>query len=203
MRHAHALVSLILTHLNTPLRLPAGTLTRLHRQTAVSGDQVRLIKAPAQPASDRRTALGKHTDFGSLTILFNRLGGLQILPPGAEPAWTYVKPLPGHCIVNLGDAMVRFTNGLLRSNIHRVVSPPGEQAGETRYSVVYFARPEDEVVLRRLEGSDVIPELKEGQEDEGMNSREWVKLQAMRMRKVENASEEDRKRQWRESGRGT
>lgn len=209
MRHAHALVSLILTHLNIHLRLPPGTLTQLHRQTAVSGDQVRLIKAPPQPVSDRRTALGKHTDFGSLTILFNRLGGLQILPPpsltpaGAEPAWTYVKPLPGHCIVNLGDAMVRFTNGLLRSNIHRVVSPPGEQAAETRYSLVYFARPEDEVVLRRLEGSDVIPELKEGQENEGMNSREWVKLQAMRMRQVENASEEDRKRLWRESGRGT
>ena len=37
--------------------------------------------------------------------------------------------LAGHAIVNLGDAMVNFTNGLLRSNIHRVVSPPGEQAG--------------------------------------------------------------------------
>jgi isopenicillin N synthase-like dioxygenase len=208
MRHAHVLVSFILTHLNTHLRLPPGTLTDLHRQTAVSGDQVRLIKAPPQAPSDLRTALGKHTDFGSLTILFNKLGGLQILPPpsltpaGEKPEWTFVKPLPGHCIVNLGDAMVKFTNGLLRSNIHRVVSPPGEQAKETRYSLVYFARPEDEVVLRRLEGSDVIPPLKEGHGEDGMNSKEWIKLQAMRLQ-AENTSAEERKRLWKESGRGS
>jgi isopenicillin N synthase-like dioxygenase len=208
MRHAHALVLIILEHLNTHLDLPPGTLARLHRQMAVSGDQVRLVKAPPQPPSDLKTALGKHTDFGSITILFNRLGGLQILPPpsltpkGEQPAWTYVKPLPGHCIVNLGDAMVKFTNGLLRSNIHRVVSPPGEQAKETRYSLVYFARPEDDVVLRRLEGSDVIPQLAEGQSEEATNSKEWIKLQAMRL-KADNTSEEERMRLWKESGRGT
>jgi isopenicillin N synthase-like dioxygenase len=150
--------------------------------------------------------LGKHTDFGSLTILFNRLGGLQILPPpsltlaGKEPQWTYVKPLRGHCIINLGDAMTKFTGGVLRSNIHRVVSPPGEQAKETRYSVVYFARPEDEVILRRLESS-VIP--KGDNEGEAMNSKEWIKLQAMRLRKdTTEKSEEERKRLWEESGRG-
>ena len=208
MRHAHALVLFILEHLNTHLELPPGTLAQLHRQTAVSGDQVRLIRAPPQPPSDLKTALGKHTDFGSITILFNRLGGLQILPPpsltpeGEQPAWTYVKPLPGHCIVNLGDAMVKFTNGLLRSNIHRVVSPPGEQVTETRYSLVYFARPEDDVVLKRLEGGDVIPPLKEGQSEEGMNSKDWIHLQAMRL-KATKATEEERRRLWEESGRGS
>jgi isopenicillin N synthase-like dioxygenase len=209
MHHSHALVRLILSHLNSHLHLPPGVLESLHRQSAVSGDQVRIVKAPPQPPSDQRTALGKHTDFGSITILFNRLGGLQILPPpslvpaGQEPEWTYVKPLAGHCIVNLGDAMVKFTNGLLRSNIHRVVSPPGEQAKETRYSLVYFARPEDEVVLKRLEGSDVIPEVKDGELEEEMSSKEWIKLQAMRLRKVNgDMSEEERRRLWEESGRG-
>jgi isopenicillin N synthase-like dioxygenase len=207
MRSSHALVLFILEHLNTHLKLPEGTLAQLHRQTAVSGDQVRIVKAPPQPPSDLKTALGKHTDFGSITILFNRLGGLQILPPpsltpaGEEPTWTYVKPLPGHCIVNLGDAMVKFTNGLLRSNIHRVVSPPGEQAKATRYSLVYFARPEDDVPLKRLEGSDVIPPLKEGQTEDGMNSKDWIKLQAMRLR-AEHVSEEERKNLWKDSGRG-
>ena len=208
MRHAHTLVLLILDHLNTHLRLPPGTLAQLHRQTAVSGDQVRLVKAPPQPPSDLKTALGKHTDFGSIAILFNRLGGLQILPPpsltpeGQEPSWTYVKPLPGHCIVNLGDAMVKFTNGLLRSNIHRVVSPPGEQAKETRYSLVYFARPEDEIVLKRLEGSEVIPPPAKGQDEGSMNSKDWIKLQALRL-KADNTTEEERKRLWQETGRGS
>jgi hypothetical protein len=114
----------------------------------------------------------------------------------------YVKPLRGHCIVNLGDAMVKFSGGLLRSNVHRVVSPPGEQAGETRYSVVYFSRPGNEVELRRLEGG-VIP-VGEGVEGEVMSAKDWIKLQAMRLRKVDgNMGEEERRRLWEESGRGT
>ncbi|KAJ5213682.1 hypothetical protein N7449_000851 [Penicillium cf. viridicatum] len=151
MQGSHAIVTLILDILNDQLALPKDTLSNLHRQQAVSGDQVRFVKAPPQPVDDRRTALGQHTDFGSVTVLFNRLGGLQVLPPGADAEWVYVRPLPGHAIVNLGDAMVKFTNGLFRSNIHRVVAPPGLQAESTRYSLVYFARPEDSVMLRRLE----------------------------------------------------
>ena len=111
-------------------------------------------------------------------MLFNRVGGLQVLPQGEDGEWLYVRPLPGHAIVNLGDAMVKFTNGLLRSNIHRVVSPPGEQGGWTRYSVVYFARPEDDVLLRRLEGSKLIPEV-EGGEEEEINSKDWVLRRAL------------------------
>jgi isopenicillin N synthase-like dioxygenase len=100
--------------------------------------------------------------------------------------------------------MVKFTNGLLRSNIHRVMSPPGEQAKETRYSLVYFARPEDEVVLKRLEGSDVIPPTAEGEEQgEEMSAKEWIELQAMRLRKIKpEMSEEERQKLWKESGRG-
>lgn len=209
MKSSHALVTLILQHLTTHLQLPAETLTSIHRQNQLSGDQVRIVKSPPQAPSDQKTALGKHTDFGSITVLFNRLGGLQILPPpsltpaGQQPQWTYVKPLPGHCIVNLGDAMVKFTNGLLRSNIHRVVSPPGEQAKEIRYSLVYFARPEEDVVLKQLDGSDVIPPLKKGAKEEAMSSKEWIKLQAMRLRQVNpGMSGEERKTLWENSGRG-
>ena len=205
---SHKLVTFLLSLLNSHLQLPEGTLQSLHRVDQPSGDQIRIIKSPPQPPSDQRTALGKHTDFGSLTILFNRLGGLQILPPpslappGEELEWTYVKPLPGHCIINLGDAMTKFSGGLLRSNIHRVVSPPGEQAKETRYSLVYFSRPEDKVVLKRLEGG-IIPKEKDGEDGEAMNSKEWIKLQALRLRRVGVESEEERRRLWQESGRGS
>lgn len=175
---AHSIVSLLLDHLNTHLHLPPSTLANLHRLHHHSGDQVRFIKAPPQPAGDRRTALGEHTDFGSVTVLFNRLGGLQVLPPGEGSEWCYVRPLPGHCIVNLGDAMVKFTSGLLRSNMHRVISPPGKQANCTRYSLVYFARPEDDVVLKRLE-SEVIPSLAEGVVEEEVSAKDWIIGRAM------------------------
>ncbi|PGG95268.1 hypothetical protein AJ79_10157 [Helicocarpus griseus UAMH5409] len=177
--NAHGIVTVVLNLLNEHLQLPPSTLANLHRLNAVSGDQVRMIKAPPQPPDDRRTALGQHTDFGSVTVLFNRVGGLQILPPGRDAEWCYVRPLPGHAIINLGDAMVKFTNGLLRSNIHRVVSPPGSQAETTRYSLVYFSRPEEDVILKRLQGSDCIPPLAPGEEEEEIKSKDWIIRRAL------------------------
>ncbi|KAL4779212.1 hypothetical protein BJX76DRAFT_365460 [Aspergillus varians] len=174
LKCSYSIVTLILDLLNAKLGLPESTLANIHRLQAVSGDQVRFVKAPPQPADDRRTALGEYTDFGKVSVLFNRLGGLQVLPPGLDAEWQYVRPLPGHAIVNLGDAMVKLTNGLFRSNIHRVVSPPGEQADSTRYSLTYFSRPEDDVPLRRLGGSSRIPELGECEEEEAINSKDWT-----------------------------
>lgn len=177
MSNSHAIVTLILTILNGKLGLPANTLPDMHRQSALSGDQVRWVKAPPQPMNDRRVALGQHTDFGSVTVLLNRVGGLQVQMPGTDD-WVYVRPLPGHAIINLGDAMVKFSNGLLRSNIHRVSAPPGAQAECTRYSLVYFARPEDEVILRRLEGK-LIPPLEGNEVEEAVSSKEWIIRRAL------------------------
>ena len=176
---AHGIVELVLELLNEHLRLPPNILQDMHRLEGHSGDQIRFIKAPPQPAHDRRTALGEHTDFGSVTVLFNRLGGLQVLPPGRNAEWCYVKPLPHHAIINLGDAMVKFTNGLLRSNIHRVMAPPGEQADYTRYSLVYFNRPENDVMLKRLDTSELIPPLDEDEVEEEINSKDWIIRRAL------------------------
>lgn len=181
MTHSHAIVTLLLRHLNTRLQLPSSTLESLHRLSAVSGDQVRWVHAPPQPMDDRKTALGEHTDFGSVTVLFNRLGGLQVLPPGAD--WCYVKPLRGHAVVNLGDAMVKFSAGILRSNIHRVVNPPGQQGECSRMSLVYFARPEDDIVLKVLEGSELIDDERKGKVEfkgeEEVTSKEWILRRAL------------------------
>jgi len=98
--------------------------------------------------------------------------------------WLYVQPLRGHCIVNLGDALVKFTRGVLRSNIHRVVNPPGEQADEVRYSLVYFARPENDILLKALEGSAVIGEGKEEEGEEEITAKEWILRRALGRRGV-------------------
>lgn len=66
--------------------------------------------------------------------------------------------------------------------MHRVVSPPGEQAGETRYSLVYFSRPGDEVLLKRLEGG-AIPPLAEGVFEEDVKSVDWIRDKALARRK--------------------
>ncbi|KAJ9634673.1 hypothetical protein H2204_006122 [Knufia peltigerae] len=115
----------------------------LNRFEESSGDHVRLTLKRPSDESKSEIGLASHTDFGSVTILFNWLGGLQIesRTPGRIGEWEYVKPMPGKAIINLGDAMVSFSNGALKSAKHRVVESPGPQAGMERVSIVYFVRP--------------------------------------------------------------
>jgi isopenicillin N synthase-like dioxygenase len=174
MKHCRAAVDVLLEHLNIHLELLPGTLANLHRIHERSGDHVRFVQAPPFPFDAAQARRAEHTDFGSITVLFNWLGGLQIRLPDSDDEWVYVRPVPGSCVVNLGDAMVKFTAGLLRSNIHRVVPPVGDQAGETRNSLVFFSRPEDSVVLKRLEGGviDSQPVVESGEPE--MSAHEWI-----------------------------
>ncbi|KAI1413511.1 Clavaminate synthase-like protein [Hypoxylon sp. FL1857] len=141
MKTSHSTVTLLLNLLNKSLDLPKGTLASLHQLKAMSSDTVRIIKAPSLPLDERDAIiLREHTDYGSITLVYNTLGGLQALAPGKDAKFVYVQPLPGHLIVNIGDSLYRFTNGLLRASMHRVVAPPGEQADFDRYSLTYFLR---------------------------------------------------------------
>lgn len=112
-------------------------------------------------------------------MLFNWLGGLQIRDQsssdGSVEDWVYVKPIPGSCIINLADSLVRFTAGILKSNIHRVAPAPGLQAGLPRYSLVYFAHPNDDVQLAPVKGGMVDEAVKEAVDD-GIRAtaQEWV-----------------------------
>lgn len=177
-RHAQSISTFLLTNLNDFLGLQPGTLTSMHRLSQESGDHVRFTCAQPPSKDQDQTTLGAHTDLGSVTVLFNRQGGLQVLLPKHvspvypdhvsevdltdcdtgpdEGSWAWVRPLPGHAIINLGDALVKFTSGVLRSNIHRVAAPPGQQRKLVRHSLVYFSRPEEAHVMKVLEGSELI-----------------------------------------------
>ncbi|KAI0701058.1 hypothetical protein BC835DRAFT_1265438 [Cytidiella melzeri] len=144
------LAACIIAVLNDRLGLPKGALADKHRIDEPSGCESRCIKSPPlKDASPDKVALSPHTDFGSLSILHNRTGGLQVLPPGSEQ-WQYIKPIPGHAVCNIGDALSLLSGGILHSNIHRVVTPPREQAKVERWSLVYFCRPYETVELNAL-----------------------------------------------------
>lgn len=72
---------------------------------------------------------------------------------------------------------------MLRSNLHRVVNPPGEQGDQIRYSLVYFNRPEDDVILKVLDGSALIDEKKKKEpgfeEGEEISAKQWILNRAM------------------------
>ncbi|RDB30721.1 hypothetical protein Hypma_005943 [Hypsizygus marmoreus] len=175
---------------NDKLGLPAGKLLEKHSMEEYSGSEARVIKTIPTP-TEKGQLLGSHTDFGSLSFLHNRLGGLQVLVPGVD-TWQYVKPIPGHAICNIGDALALFSGGILRSNLHRVVPPPGYQSTLIRWSLVFFTRPGNSVPLRALvEDSPIVAEAvaKHPEKDfeTGSTSYEWfsrrIKYQRINNRK--------------------
>ena len=178
--HAFGIIGKLLLHLDKHLALSPGTLASLSPQEKASGTSLRMLRCLPQAVGSVRTNLAGHTDMGSITMLFNTVGGLQILPFGSintNANWRYVRPEPGCALINLGDAMVQWSGGLLRSSLHRVVTPPGDQAGCTRYSIAYLIRPEGNVSMERL-GGPVIPQSTEEVSDEELCARDWEVMRA-------------------------
>lgn len=100
--------------------------------------------------SDRIT-LGGHTDIGVVTMLFNIVGGLQVLPAAEENVslnWRCIKSQQDCCIVNLGDTIVEWTGMGLRSSLHCVIDPQGLQAKVKRQSLAYLVRPAHEMTMK-------------------------------------------------------
>mmetsp|Transcript_12612 Transcript_12612/g.16315 ORF Transcript_12612/g.16315 Transcript_12612/m.16315 type:complete len:370 (+) Transcript_12612:182-1291(+) len=81
------------------------------------------------------TTLSGHTDWGTITILAAEKSGLQIIKgDGEEVEWVAPNYGPGDLLVNCGDYMTTWSNGIFKSVIHRVVMP----LGETRVSIPFF-----------------------------------------------------------------
>ena len=55
-------------------------------------------------------------------------------------------------MINVGDMLSRHTNNKLKSTIHRVINPPKELWGTSRYSIPFFMHPISDMKLDVLEG---------------------------------------------------
>jgi isopenicillin N synthase-like dioxygenase len=124
----------------TCLELPADFFTPRHR-----GDNVtlRFLHYPANLARQGEAQLGAgaHTDYGSITLLFqDDVGGLEVR--GLDGNWRSAPPLPGCVLINTGDLMERWTNGRFRSTPHRVLPVTGAR---DRYSIALFVDPDTAV----------------------------------------------------------
>lgn len=93
---------------------------------------------------------GAHGDINLITLLMGASAdGLQVLR--RDGAWIPITALPEQIVVNVGDMMDRLTNHKLKSTIHRVVNPPRERMGTSRYSIPFFMHPRSEMDLSCLD----------------------------------------------------
>ena len=89
---------------------------------------------------------GQHEDINLITLLIGASAdGLEVLNKKGE--WVAVTALPDHIVVNVGDMLQRLTNGKLKSTTHRVVNPPREKWGTSRFSIPFFLHPRSEMRL--------------------------------------------------------
>ena len=92
---------------------------------------------------------GAHGDINLITLLMGASAdGLQVLR--RDGAWIPITALPEQIVVNVGDMMDRLTNHKLKSTIHRVVNPPREKMGTSRFSIPFFMHPRSEMDLSCL-----------------------------------------------------
>ncbi|MGY0216370.1 isopenicillin N synthase family dioxygenase [Endozoicomonadaceae bacterium StTr2] len=99
-----------------------------------------------EPADSEQLGAGVHTDYGMFTFLFqDGVSGLEILDK--DDKWIGVSPARDKIIINTGDLMERWTNGVFRSTRHRVRMNPDS---EPRYSAAIFFDPDDDTVVETL-----------------------------------------------------
>ncbi len=92
----------------------------------------------------------EHEDINLITLLMGASAdGLQVQNKSGE--WISVTALPEQIVVNVGDMLQRLTNNKLKSTTHRVINPPREKWGTSRYSIPFFLHPRSEVSLTCLD----------------------------------------------------
>lgn len=111
------------------------------------GGIARLIRYPAsthpKPLTNenKEIGLGAHSDYECFTLLLQDAPGLEVLSPDGH--WVNAEPAEGAIIVNVGDFLMRWTNGVYKSTVHRVVN----RTAKERFSIpLFFSINYDEVV---------------------------------------------------------
>lgn len=132
-------------HLDVPIDM-----LQQHRSQPVS--QLRLINylPSSEPGSDK-AAMGAHTDYELLTVLYQSSPGIELLD--LHEGWVTPDLEPGSVLVLVGDALEVFSGGRFTSTMHRVA--PGVASG--RMSIPFFAAPDFNAVIEPVTGRNVDP----------------------------------------------
>lgn len=112
---------------------------------------LRLLHYPPIPADAEGVRAGAHEDINLITLLLGaEEAGLELLDRDGK--WLAIHPPEGAMVVNVGDMLQRLTNHVLPSTTHRVVNPPPERRGVSRYSMPFFLHPAPDFLIETLPG---------------------------------------------------
>jgi isopenicillin N synthase-like dioxygenase len=101
--------------------------------TPAPNQLLKIIRYPGRDVRSDNQGVGAHKDSGFVTILLqDDVAGLQV---ESEDGWIDAPPRRGSFVVNIGEILELASNGFLRANVHRVISPP---SGHDRLSVAFF-----------------------------------------------------------------
>ncbi|KAL5436184.1 hypothetical protein PMIN06_010926 [Paraphaeosphaeria minitans] len=178
-----ALIHRILDALSITLALPEPGLSPTHSKSLF---QLRLLHYPAIDAAElknnKRSRINAHSDFGTMTLLFqDDVGGLEVEDSNHPGKFSRAGPIDDAVLVNIGDLMMRWSNDRWRSTVHRVGLPspkalsiPGSgvntegqrNSGKLveledaegavvpdRYSIPFFATADMDTVIEALPGT--------------------------------------------------
>eukprot|EP00758_Cryptobia_borreli_P015634 Tbor_TRINITY_DN6042_c2_g4::TRINITY_DN6042_c2_g4_i4::g.10650::m.10650 len=128
-----------------------GTGTTLVDAHSEPYNTTRVIHYPAVPAGkqleDRQMRIGEHTDYGTITLLWqiNDVPGLQV--QDLKGAWHSVPYAEDGVVCNIGDLLQRWTNDYFKSTKHRVVN---SHLHQERYSLPHFLNPKPGTIVSNL-----------------------------------------------------
>jgi isopenicillin N synthase-like dioxygenase len=123
---------------------------RLFDEPVDQGNSIlRLLHYPPVPADAPGVRAGAHEDINVITLLLGaEEAGLEVLDAGGR--WLPINAPEGAVVCNIGDMLQRLTNHALPSTTHRVVNPPPERRGVSRYSTPFFLHFAPEYMIRTL-----------------------------------------------------
>ncbi len=138
-----ALGRLVCSGLEAHLELQPGTMTN---QMSKPISQLRLLHYVRQQKTieHKSVNMGAHTDYECLTLLHTRNKGLQVM--NQDDRWIDIPVDPKVLVVNVGDMLEAWSNGLLRSTPHRVLNLSPE-----RFSLPYFVATNHDTLIKPFE----------------------------------------------------
>ena len=124
----------------------------------------RVIHYPAmKPTLDRQMRIGEHSDYGTITLLWqiDSVPGLEV--EDLNRTWHAVPYVWNGVVVNIGDLLQRWTNDYFKSTRHRVEN---SYCHVPRYSMPHFVDPTPGTIVENL--------LKEPNHYDPIESKEYL-----------------------------